>query len=340
MKNRKLNQLKICLQEEVEAGSAGFGNYSFPHNALPEINFTKVDTSTTFLGKKLSAPILISAMTGGSEKGFEINKNLALAAQKMKVAMGVGSQRVAIENPKLADTFQVRKFAPDVLLFANLGAVQLNYGYGVSECQKVVSMISADALVLHLNPLQEVIQTGDTNFENLLPKIEKICQKLSVPVIVKEVGFGISEDVARRLFNAGIKIIDVAGYGGTNWALVAGKVAGPPLGETFKNWGIPAAYSIQMCKKIEGLKIVGSGGIRSGIDIAKAIVLGADLVGLARPFLKEAARSASAVEEKIANLALELKVAMFCVGAQDLSQLQKVKLVNFPVYSLYQERGS
>lgn len=327
MKERKNKHVQICLNDDVETGSAGFENYSFIHNALPEIDFAKIDTSTVFLGKKLSVPILISAMTGGTKKGFEINKNLATTAQKIGVAMGVGSQRIAIENPKLSYTFQLRKFAPDILLFTNLGAVQLNYGYGVAECQKAVDMIAADALVLHLNSLQEVIQNGDTNFEGLLPKIEKVCQKISMPVIIKEVGFGISENVAQRLFNAGVKIVDVAGYGGTNWALVAGKIANSPLGETFKNWGIPTAESIKMCKKVSGLKIIGSAGIRTGIDIAKAIALGADLAGLARPFLKEAVRSEKAVLDLLSNLTCELKLAMFCVGAQNLSQLRKVKLM-------------
>lgn len=332
MTQRKLDHLKICLNQPVEVGSAGFEDYRFVHNALPEIDFGKIDISVKFLGKKLKAPILISSMTGGINKAALINQNLAKTAQKFGVAMGVGSQRIAIERPKdqaIIKSFQVRKWAPDILLFANLGAVQLNYGFGVKECQKAVEMIKADALVLHLNPLQEAIQPeGNTNFEGLLFKIKKIVKSLTVPVVAKEVGCGISRDVAGKLYQTGVKIIDTAGWGGTSWAKIEGfrwtrtKMAGDDLGEVFSDWGIPTAESIVQCRRVKGLKVIGSGGIRNGIEMAKAIALGADLVGLALPFLKPATQSTEAVEMKLTRLIQELKIAMFCVGAKNIDKLK------------------
>jgi len=328
MRKRKIDHIRICLHQEVEAGLTGFEQYRFVHKALPEVDFEKINVATRFLGKKLSAPILISPMTGGTIEAGRINKNLAKAAQKMGVAMAVGSQRIAIENPQLASTFQVREVAPDILLFANLGAVQLNYGYGIKECRQAVKMIEADALVFHLNPLHEAIQPeGNRNFENLLPRIRKITKNLSVPIIVKEVGCGISEDIARKLYRARIRIIDTAGWGGTNWAKIEGIRAKNNLGKTFSQWGIPTAESIIQCKKVMGLNIIGSGGIRNGIEIAKAIALGANLVGLALPFLKPATKSAKAVEQGLLQLIKELKITMFCVGVKNIKELKKLQLI-------------
>lgn len=328
MEKRKIDHIRICLQQKIKTGSAGFERYRFIHKALPKIDFEKIDVATRFLGKKLSAPILISSMTGGTPQAGRINRNLAKAAQKQGVAMAVGSQRIAIEKPRFASTFQVRDIAPDILLFANLGAVQLNYGYGIKECQQAVEMIGADALVFHLNPLQEAIQPeGNRNFENLLPKIRRIAKNLSVPVIVKEIGCGISEDVARKLYQAGIEIIDTAGWGGTNWAKIEGIRAKNNLGETFSQWGIPTAESIVQCRKVKGLKVIGSGGIRNGIEIAKAITLGADLVGLALPFLKPATKSAKAVEQALLQLIKELKIAMFCLGVKNIKELKRIQLI-------------
>lgn len=324
---RKTDHLRICLEKEVEVGTTGFENYRFVHNALPEIDLDKIDASVEFLGKKLAAPILISSMTGGTPEAGKINQNLAKAAQKIGVAMAVGSQRIAIEDPKLASTFQVREVAPDILLFANLGAVQLNYGFGVKECREAVKMMGADGLVLHLNPLQEAIQPeGNRNFENLFPKIEKVVKGLSIPVIVKEVGCGLSEEVARKLYAAGVKIIDTASWGGTNWAKIEGIRAKGSLGEIFSQWGIPTAESIIACKKVKGLRVIGSGGIRNGVEIAKALALGADLVGLALPFLKPATRSEKEVEEKLLQLVRELKISMFCLGVKNIKEAKKVKI--------------
>lgn len=328
MRKRKADHIRICLQQEVGSGSTELEKYQFVHQALAEIDFEKIDVSTKFLGKKISASILISSMTGGTSQAGRINRNLARAAQKLGVAMAVGSQRIAIENPKLASTFQVRDVAPDIPLLANLGAVQLNYGYGIKECRRAIKMIGADALILHLNPLHEAIQPeGNRNFENLLPKISKIAKNLSVPVIVKEVGCGISEDVARRLYQAGIKIVDTAGWGGTNWAKIEGIRAQNRLGETFSQWGIPTAGSIIRCKKVKGLTVIGSGGIRNGIEIAKAIALGADLVGLALPFLKPATKSTKAVEQELVQLIKELKIVMFCLGVKNIKGLKRLQLI-------------
>ncbi len=194
---RKADHIKINLEKDVRSAlTTGLENYHFIHEALPELDLEQVDTSLSLFGKQLAAPILISSMTGGTADAESINLRLAEAAQEMKIAMGVGSQRAAIENPEQAKTFQVRRVAPDILLFANLGAVQLNYGYGIEQCRQAVDMIGADALILHFNPLQEAVQdAGDTNFAGLAKKIEEICKKLEVPVIAKEVGWGISERI-------------------------------------------------------------------------------------------------------------------------------------------------
>jgi isopentenyl-diphosphate delta-isomerase len=342
IEKRKAEHLKFALSPKAQIGNPGFDRYRFIHNALPEIDFDKIDTSTAFLGKKVNYPFFISCMSGGVAEGVGMNKNLAKAAQKFGIAMGVGSQRVALENPNLAKTFQIRQYAPDIPIMANLGLVQLNYGFGLAECKRAVEMISADALVFHLNPIQEVIQPeGNRNFEKLLPKLEKIVKKLFVPVIVKEVGFGLSEDVVRRLYNIGIKIFDTAGWGGTNWAWVEDRRDRDRdrdrdrMGHVFSQWGIPTADSIKMCADFRSklktnhqplITIFGSGGIRAGIDIAKAICLGADLVGIAAPFAKAALKSSGEVEKLIETYTHELKTAMFGVGAKDIAVLKGVKL--------------
>ncbi|MHC5728572.1 MAG: type 2 isopentenyl-diphosphate Delta-isomerase, partial [Nostoc sp.] len=221
--NRKADHIRICLEEDVQCDQItnGLERYRFTHSCLPELNHNEIDLSTTFLGKHLDAPLLISSMTGGTEQAGIINQRLAQVAQHYKIAMGVGSQRVAVEKPQVADTFAVRKYAPDVLLFANLGAVQLNYKYGLDECLRVVDILEADALILHINPLQECIQSkGDTNFRGLLDKISKLCFELPVPVIAKEVGNGISAAIAQKLIAAGVTAIDVDGAGGTSWGKV------------------------------------------------------------------------------------------------------------------------
>jgi isopentenyl-diphosphate delta-isomerase len=330
IQNRKEEHLRICLEENVEAHllTSGFEKFRFIHQALPEIDRDEIDVSLTLFGKKLRAPILISPMTGGSEAGKKINRNLALAAQKVGVAMGVGSQRIALEFPELAHTFQIRDLAPDILLFANLGAVQLNYGYGVKECLKAVEMIEADGLILHLNALQEACQLeGNRNFKGLTAKIEEVCRNLPVPVLIKECGWGISREVARRLKDTGIQGIDVAGAGGTSWFFIENYRAKAKkrayLSDSFREWGISTVESLLWVREVAPqLILIASGGVRTGLDIAKAISLGATIAGMALPMLKAATQSADAVVEKLTILIEELKTAMFCIGASTLEELR------------------
>jgi len=335
VEQRKADHIRINLDEDVSFDrlSVGFESYRLVHQALPELNLTEVDLSTVFLGKALKAPLLISCMTGGTAQAQRINHNLAEAAQRFGVAMGLGSQRAGLVHPEKADTFKVRDVAPDILLFANLGAVQLNYGYGVDECRRAVDMIEADALVLHLNPLQEAVQPeGDVNFSDLARKIEAVCKQIEVPIIGKEVGWGISEQTARRLIDAGVKAIDVAGSGGTSWSQVEMYRAPTDLhrrvAATFRDWGIPTSESIQMVRRVSpDIPLIASGGLRSGIDIAKSIALGANLGGMAGPFLKAADVSIDAVCETIEETTRVLRIAMFAAGAPDLAALRSAPLV-------------
>ncbi len=326
--SRKADHIRINLEENVRSGlSTGLENYRFVHQALPEFDLDEVDLRVGLFGRQLQAPILISSMTGGTAQARQINQILAAAAQEMGLAMGVGSQRAALEHPELAATFQVRSVAPDILLFANLGAIQLNYGYGLEHCQRAVEMIAADALILHLNALQEAVQPeGDTNFAGLLGKIEAICQKLSVPVIAKEVGWGISGATARRLVEAGVAAIDVAGAGGTSWSQVemhrAENESQARLAAAFIDWGIPTAESIvQVRRAVPTTPLFATGGIRTGLDIAKSLALGATLGGMAGPFLKAAAISTEATLQTIWEIKREIQVAMFASGARRLPDL-------------------
>ncbi|MEH1779759.1 MAG: type 2 isopentenyl-diphosphate Delta-isomerase [Nostoc sp.] len=328
--NRKADHIRICLEEDVQSHQItnGLERYRFTHCCLPELNYNDIDISTTFLGKHLGAPLLISSMTGGTEQAGIINQRLAQVAQDYKIAMGVGSQRVAVEKPQVADTFAVRKYAPDVLLFANLGAVQLNYKYGLDECLRVVDILEADALILHINPLQECIQPqGDTNFRGLLEKISKLCSKISIPVIAKEVGNGISAAIAQKLIAAGVAAIDVAGAGGTSWAKVESERAESPLqrrlGITFADWGLPTAECITTIRAIApDVPLIASGGLRHGLDVAAAIALGADIAGLAMPFLQAAATSDTAVAKLAEVLIAEITTVLFCTGNTTLYQLK------------------
>jgi isopentenyl-diphosphate Delta-isomerase len=333
---RKAEHIRICLESDVQFQTkrSGFDQYQFRHSCLPELDYQDIDLGTKFLGKQLGAPILISSMTGGTQQAKEINYRLAEAAQTYKLAMGVGSQRVAIEQPQVAETFQIRQIAPDILLFANIGAVQLNYRYGIDECLRAVEMLAADALILHLNPLQECIQPqGDTNFKGLLDQIALVCDRLPVPVIIKEVGNGISADMAQRLMTAGVRAIDVAGAGGTSWAKVESERAKTALqrrlGETFTDWGIPTTECIAAIHQIAPtLPLIASGGVRNGLDIAKAIALGADIVGLALPFLQAADVSSSAVNELVQILMAEIQTVLFCTGNHSLAALQQANCLD------------
>jgi len=325
---RKADHIKINLEQDVRSAlTTGLEKYHFVHEALPELDLKRVDPSLSLFGKTLAAPILISSMTGGTAEAGIINLRLAQAAQECSVAMGVGSQRAALEHPEQVVTFQVRKVAPDILLFANLGAVQLNYGYGVDECRRAVDMIAADALILHLNPLQEAVQdAGDTNFADLARRIEEVCKKLEIPVIAKEVGWGISERSAKILANCGVSAMDVAGAGGTSWSQVEMHRAPDEftrqLAAAFVGWGIPTAESILNVKRaVPDMPIFASGGLKDGLDIAKCIALGATLGGMAGQFLKAAAVSTEKTVEMMKLTKKQIEVTMFAAGVGTLEGL-------------------
>lgn len=337
IEDRKLDHVRIVLREDVVAKGVktGFEAYRLPHTAIPDLDLNEIDTKTTFLGKTILAPLLISSMTGGAHATQKINLTLAEAAQHFNIPMGLGSQRSAVLDGNLAYTYQVRQVAPDIPLLANIGAVQFNYGFGVEECQRAVDMIEADALILHFNPLQEATQPeGDVNFKNLLPRVEQVCRALPVPVIAKEVGNGISGADAVRLVDAGVQIIDVAGAGGTSWSEVEryrqtseqrAKIAG-----TFAGWGIPTTEAIRQVRAaLPNVPIIGSGGVRSGIDIAKTIALGANLAGIAAPAIGPAINADHGIETLVETLQRyidELHIAMFCSNCANLAALQDLAI--------------
>lgn len=328
---RKEAQLLACLNNDVQGRgiTTGFERYRFVHQALPELDWAAIDLSVSLLGKRLAAPLVISPMTGGCRLGAEINRHLAQAAQHLGLAMGVGSQRAALVAPALAWTYQVREYAPDILLLGNLGAVQLNAGFGLAECRQAIEMIGADGLYLHLNGLQEVYQRqGDRNFRGLIAQIAAVCAALGAPVVAKEVGWGISRDAAAALAAAGVSGIDVSGAGGTSWSVVqqllAGKTREEALRSPFAAWGIPSAESLrQALAAAPGLPVIASGGICNGVDAAKALALGATAVGIAQPLLQPAAESAAAVIATLEQFILELRTALFCVGAPSIAPLRQ-----------------
>lgn len=332
--DRKDEHLRVNLDASrvASAASTGFERYGFVHDALPEIDLDEVNPSLTLFGRALAAPLLISCMTGGSDRAAAINRTLAETAQEHGLALGLGSGRIALSDPTTLPSFQVRPLAPDVLLFANIGAVQLRAGRNVDDCRRLVGAIEADSLVVHLNPLQEVLQDdGDACFRGLLGQIEVLCNALEVPVVVKEVGWGLSEDVTRRLFAAGVDAVDVAGAGGTSWSRVEGARAQTPwraeAAAAFDGWGIPTAESLVLAAGAAGSRhVFASGGITDGIDVAKAIALGARLAGIAGPFVRAAATSPAATD-RLATVVVEtLRFAMLCVGASDLAALAATEL--------------
>ena len=336
-KARKADHIRINLEEDVQFPrlTTGLEKFRFVHQALPELNMAQVNLAVELFGHAVQVPLLISSMTGGTEVAERINRNLAIGAQARGVAMGVGSQRTGLEVGETADSFRVRDVAPDILLFANLGAAQLNKGYTVDHCRRAVDMIEADALILHLNPLQEAVQAdGDWDWTGLLDKIEQVCAAVGVPVVAKEVGWGFSREAAQQLLSAGVAALDVAGAGGTSWSQVEmyraptakhARVAG-----AFVDWGIPTAVSLRYCREAAPhLPVFASGGIRNGIDVAKCIALGANLVGIAGDFLRAAdAGGVDGVIELAESLTAELRVAMLCAGAGDLSALAETPLHN------------
>ncbi|MBR1734019.1 MAG: type 2 isopentenyl-diphosphate Delta-isomerase, partial [Alphaproteobacteria bacterium] len=302
------------------------------HNALPELNFAEIDTSTKFLGRKLSIPMVISSITGGGTKSEKINRLLAGVASDYGVGFAVGSQTCALKDSSLEDSFKVRKYAPDTLILANIGAVELNYGFTISECQKAVDMIDADALILHLNPLHEVFQRNETtDFSNLLKKIENICAKLDAPIIVKEIGYGISASVAKKLADIGVYAVEVAGAGTISWSQIEKEASRDVVlknaADSFRDWGNPTAECIEsITNTVKGIKIIASGGVNSGVKMAKCIALGADLCGNASTFLHKISESRSECENFMETLALELKTAMLCTGSKNIEQLKKAKI--------------
>jgi len=330
---RKLEHLEICLREDVRsAASVGLERYRLIHQCLPEMALDDVQTSTRFLGHEFRAPLLVSSMTGGTDLAAEVNRRLATAAQELGLAMGLGSQRAGIEDPTLMATYQVRSCAPDILLLANLGAVQLNYGYGVDECLRAVESVGADALILHLNPLQEALQPeGNTEFSGLLAKIERVCRELPVPVVVKEVGWGLSPQAAEQLCRAGVAALDIAGAGGTSWSEVerhrSEEPAAAEVASAFAGWGIPTADSlVRVRQTLPDLPLIASGGLTDGVEAALCLALGADLVGMAQPLLRPAMESAQAVIARLEIVIRQLRVAMFCSGARSIGQLDRSRV--------------
>lgn len=323
---RKAEHLRINLEEDVAAKgiTTGLENYRFVPRALPQVNLNDVTTDVELFGHHLKAPIFISCMTGGVLEAQAINIQLAETAQNFGLAVGLGSGRVLLEHPEVLPTFNIRPYAPDSVIFANLGAIQLNKGVTIDQCRYLVDLLRADALVLHLNALQEALQAeGDTDFAGLLNKIEVLCRQLEVPVIAKEVGWGIAPDEVRALVDAGVSAVDVAGAGGTSWSEVErhrlnGAVRGRTAG-AFANWGLPTSDAIRLARRAAPrATLFASGGIRTGMDVAKALALGADLVGSAGPFLRAAAKG----EQTVFDLAEEfidiLRTTMFCVGADNV----------------------
>lgn len=330
IEQRKSEHIAISLNEKVtgESISTGLESLSFIHNALPEIDFDEISIETTFLGYECKTPFLISSMTGGTALAETINRNLAIAAEEKGWILALGSTRALLDSGGHTSSFLMRKYAPSVPLIANLGAVQFNYGYGIEECRKIIEITEADMLVLHLNSIQEVIQEkGDTNFKGLLKKIEQLCSTLEVPIGVKEVGWGIDGETAKKLIEAGVAFIDVAGAGGTSWSQVEKFRAKDPIrreaAEAFSEWGIPTAESIKLVRgEVGNFPLIASGGLWTGLDGAKTIALGADLVGFGRAILKEATESPEAVLEVMEIREMELRMAMFGIGAATVRELK------------------
>jgi len=334
---RKQRHIKVSLKENVDSEiPTGFADVNLIHRAIPEIDLSDIDTSTKLFGKQLSAPLIISAITGGTEEAERINRILAMAAQKHEIGIGVGSQRIAIEQPELERTFSVvREEAQDALVIGNIGCPQISLGWGVNEARKAIEMVDADALAIHMNPLQEAVQVrGDTKYRGIVKKIKELTRSLEVPVIMKETGAGISYEDAARLEAAGVAGFEISGLGGTSWAAVEHHIAREMgegrmeyLGKALWSWGIPTVCSLVEVRTASKGKVIASGGIRSGLEVAKALALGADAVGIAKPFLQKAVEGEEALEKYIEMIIDETKICMFLVGARNLAEMGKVPAV-------------
>jgi isopentenyl-diphosphate delta-isomerase len=338
IEDRKKEGIMITLNEQVQARETStlLECVHLVHNALPELDFDEIDTSISFLGHKFSAPILIDSMTGGTPAATKLNEILAKAAANYSLGMGVGSQRAGLKSGALAETYRVvRRAAPETFVMANIGGAQLADNLSLKDAQKLVEMIDADALAVHLNPLQEIIQPeGEPKFEGVLSKIKELSSKISVPIIVKEVGAGISKEVALRLIRSGAAAINVSGLGGTSWAGVeqiraraSKNYRKAELGQIFWDWGIPTAASLIEVRRAVKAPLIASGGLRNGLDIAKCIVLGANLCGMALPMLKRASESFESLCEFIEGLQFQLQAAMFLVGAKNVKELSTARHV-------------
>ena len=337
-RKRKADHIRICLDQKAQAKkiTTGFEDLRFVHRALPEIDKHKIELPTTFLGHRFSAPLFVGAMTGGTPKSARINAAIAEAVEKLNLGMGVGSQRAAIEDKKLEETYSItRKKAPNAFLVANIGGVQLVHGYGLKEVKNAVEMIDADAVAIHLNALQEAIQPeGQTNFNGVLAKIGEIAGEIEKPVIVKETGSGISAEEAKKLEAAGVKALDIGGAGGTSFAAVEyyraegeGKAHQSALGESFWDWGIPTVVSLVETIRSVDIPIIASGGVRCGTDAAKALALNADLASVTQPVLEAAVKGSAEVERLLSSITEEVRNVMFLVGADKVESLARVPIV-------------
>jgi len=338
IQERKKEGILIPLTKDVQARrTSNYLEYvKLIHNALPEMDYDSVETSCTFLGHKLSAPIIIDCMTGGTSEAIKINSRLGQLAEKFGLAMGLGSQRAGLRNAQLAETYAIaRNNAPSAFLIANIGGAQLSKGMTIDEIARIIEMIKANALAIHLNPLQELVQPeGEPKYKGVLDRIKEIVDAFDLPIIVKEVGAGISRDVGEKLELAGVSAINIAGSGGTSWAAVekhraesASNSTKAKLGELFWDWGIPTALSLVEIKQVVKIPVIASGGLRDGMEVSKCIVLGADACGMAFPFLKKAAESLDSLYSFTESLVAELKGTMFLVGAQNLHDLRTVRYI-------------
>lgn len=327
----KQRHIDACLEQPVEyLQTTGLERYGFVNEALPELSLAGLDLSAGIAGRALRAPLMIAPMTGGTARGQSINRRLAAVAERYGLAMGVGSQRVALEAPERAEYFRVREVAPSVPLFANLGAGQLARGYGAAEARRAVAMIGADALFVHFNAVQEAVQGGDRDFRGVAQRLTALCRDLAgdgIPVFAREVCFGMSEATARRLADCGVAGIDCSGAGGTSWAKVEAFCArterARELGMVFGEWGIPTSESIVNVRRAAPeLPVVASGGLRSGIDLAKAIALGADVGAMARPFLVAAHAGEEALVRLVEGVLEELRICMFATGSARVRELR------------------